>query len=152
MLKSAWRGICRCGRIFYPYGDKGVFSKEDMEGRKEAYQMIYDILADDLSKKCMISYLNARIKNDKSCVFPCYEREQTYFDNTVFQVSEGDNYIDIGAYTGDTIQLFYEACNGKPGKIWTFEGDGSLEPTIRNTILKLGIEDQTELFMTGVME
>lgn len=135
---------------FYPYGDKGVFSKEDIEGRKEAYQTIYDILADDLSKKCMISYLNARIKNDASCVFPCYEREQTYFDNTVFQVSEGDNYIDIGAYTGDTIQLFYEACNGKPGKIWAFEGDGSLEPTIRNTILKLGIEDQTELFMTGL--
>lgn len=134
----------------YPYGDKGVFSKEDIEKHKEDYQSTYELLADDLSKRCMVSYLNSRIKNDASCVFSCYEREQTYFDNTVFHVNEGENYIDIGAYTGDTIELFYEACNRKPGKIWAFEGDGSLEPTIRKTISELAVETKTELIITGL--
>ncbi len=135
---------------FYPYGDKGAFHREDIEKHQEVYQSTYELLADDLSKRCMVSYMNSRIRNDASCVFSCYEREQTYFDNSVFRVNEGENYIDVGAYTGDTIRLFYKACNQKPGQIWAFEGDRSLEPSIKKTISDLEIEDTTKLIMTGL--
>ncbi len=135
---------------FYPYGDQRTSTEETVRENMDDYQAVYDLLADNLSRDCMVSYLNARIKNDAGCVFPCYEREQTYFENTVFRVKEGENYVDIGAYTGDTIRLFFDACNGKPGKIWAFEGDRSLEGTIRSTIKELEIEDRTELFITGL--
>lgn len=135
---------------YFPYGDNKPFTRDDVEKSLPSLEKTYSLLADDFSRQCMAAYLNARISNDASCVFLCYEGEQTYFSNSVFHVNPEENYADIGAYTGDTIKLFYDSCNERPGHIWAFEGDPELKKSIDNTINGCGITAQTDLYITGL--
>ncbi len=141
-------------KVFYLsvifYGDNDFFTKELIMSNYESYQQTYELLEDELSRECMIAYLNARINGDATYVFPCYRGEETYFKNSVYQVKSGENFLDIGAYTGDTIRLFTEMCNGNVGKIWAFEADRNLEQIIRKSIIEAGVSDKTELYITGL--
>lgn len=46
-----------------------------------AFDYIYQKLADDLSRKNMVAYLNSKISGDESYISKIFETPSTYFKN-----------------------------------------------------------------------
>lgn len=105
--------------IFYEQYENipGAFVQEHID---EYYQS-YRLLSDEESEQAMIAYLNARMNNDIEYVKDCFSKEQTYFCNDIYQIGDTESYVDVGAFNGDTIQLFLAQCKGKYEKIFAFE-------------------------------
>lgn len=78
----------------------------------------YSLLADEESKKYFIQYVNARINNDYRLI-----KSETYlekFYNEIYPIHD-EYYLDLGAYTGDTIEKYLEATEGTYKKIYAIE-------------------------------
>lgn len=62
-----------------------------------------------------------------------------YFNNDVIDISDGEIYVDVGAYDGDTVETFIEACRLKHveyGKIVAFEPDKACYERLISTSAK----------------
>lgn len=139
--------------VLMPYDETEGYTKETVMELLPEYQKTYELLEDDLSRECMAGFLNSRVNEDAQFCFGCFEKEQTYFKNSVFEAVPDENYLDIGAYTGDTIRLFAKEVGGAPnGHIWAIEADKTLESVIRTSIEESGVADITELYMAGLWD
>lgn len=72
----------------------------------QRYVKLTENLCDEKSVNCMIAYINAMVTGNIEYIFDMYEQEQTYFSNDIYKVTEDETFLDVGAYDGDTIQLF----------------------------------------------
>lgn len=112
-------------RIFYftsiCYQQYNPISLEFYHMHKELYYQTYQILEDNLSKKCMVAYLNTRISDDIKYVMDSFQGEQNYFNNDIFKISEAEVYVDVGAYDGDTIKTFLKESGRKYSRIVAIE-------------------------------
>lgn len=139
--------------VLMPYDETEGYTKETVMALLPEYQRTYELLEDDFSRECMAAFLNSRVNEDAVFCFDCFEKEQTYFRNSVFEAGSDENYLDIGAYTGDTIRLFAKEVDGAPnGHIWAIEADKTLEPVIRTSIEESGVENITDLYITGLWD
>ena len=113
----------------------------------------YNWLSDDFSKKTITDFLKAHITRDFSYLrdsivdYPEYFNEYT---NSLLQRNTGGiNYVDCGAYVGDTVKKFIEFTEGKYEKIFAIEPDTEnflkLEQFAQNNELK-----NVEIFNCGV--
>ena len=143
-------------KVFYPclmpYDETERFDKESIVDMIDRYQIAYESLEDDFSRQCMASFLNARLNDDASFCFECYEGEQTYFSNSVYKAVPSENYLDVGAYTGDTIRLFIKTVMNPCGHIWAVEADESLKPRILEAIEEGNVNNITDLYFTGLWD
>ena len=89
-----------------PYKDILV-RREDLIDNKGLYEMAMKALADDKSIDCLCSWTKCSISGMAEYCYPFAKSEQTYFDNDIFQLSENEGLLDIGAYDGDTIIFIY---------------------------------------------
>lgn len=71
----------------------------------DEYKKTYENLEDEKSRACMTAFLNCKISEDYKYLLPCCVEKTGYFNNSIFQVTEED-YVDVGAYNGDTIEEF----------------------------------------------
>lgn len=84
----------------------------------EEINKAYSILEDEESKKYFNQYINARINNDYRLIqFATYYEK---FNNEIFDIDD-ENYLDLGAYTGDTIYKYLEATKSKYKNIYAIE-------------------------------
>lgn len=63
------------------------------------------------------------MSNDCDCYAAIAEISQYFPDFIRERMGEDEVYVDVGAYTGDSIEDFLEAVNGKYDKIYAFEPD-----------------------------
>lgn len=59
-----------------------------------------------------------------------------YFNNDVINLADGEIYVDVGAYDGDTVETFVEACRRKNIEykhIFAFEPDGVCYEKLRSS-------------------
>ena len=83
-----------------------------------------EILHDEKSKKIWVDFINWKITGCHSYTTKYTEGGWLeFFDSNVVPYKEDYTYIDIGAYTGDTILRFLAFCHGKFKKILAFEPD-----------------------------
>lgn len=78
---------------------------------EEAFHDTYNKLADDLSKKNMAAYLNAKFSKDESIILDVFEAPGTYFENDIMQFTLDEVYLDVGAYDGESIKKFMKKCS-----------------------------------------
>lgn len=114
--------------VFYStglsYGQTEPFSLAFIREHKKDYEELVGSLADTHSVDCLAAFLSARICDDASYVWPLAPKERiTYFDNDVLKVGSEEVYLDIGAYNGDTIEAFTDACEGRYKQIIGIEAD-----------------------------
>ncbi|MDR2803521.1 MAG: hypothetical protein LBB22_04445 [Treponema sp.] len=55
----------------------------------------------------------------------------TFFDKTILPAHDSHIYLDMGAYTGDTLIRFYAFCGGKYKKIIAMEPDKKIFSKMR---------------------
>ncbi|MBR5496061.1 MAG: FkbM family methyltransferase [Oscillospiraceae bacterium] len=100
----------------------GLFDRSYLEQNINKFDLVYDLLEDDISKKTLIDILNFKITGKIEYLDSCtYERNEILGDKLKFT---NDEYIvDLGAYDGDTIAEFLELCGGSAQSITAFEPD-----------------------------
>lgn len=87
--------------------------------------MIDHELADEKSKKVLCNRLKFLVTRDRNYILEIRDNCQ-YFDKKILSSQTIENFIDIGTYTGDSIQDFIKYKHGVYKHIWGFEPDSTL--------------------------
>lgn len=102
-----------------------LVSFEWIEKYSTELQQVYDLLADEQSRKVFADILNYKLSGKIKYLFNCTTQRLDDLRELV-ALSENENYLDLGAYNGDTINEF--------GKLtaWQWERITAVEPDRRN--------------------
>ena len=83
---------------------------------------LYEHLYDYRSKKLLYGILNNWYRYDFQTLKECQENNyRDYFDLDIVHCDEDEVFVDLGAYTGDTILDYLREYNGKYKKIYAYE-------------------------------
>lgn len=102
------------------YGDT-VFNGEYYEKNKENLKNVYNLLADETSKKVFENTVKYKLSGDISYLFGCETDEDEAF-NSILKLGDSETYLDLGAYKGDTVKTFIKYTDNYE-KIYAVEPD-----------------------------
>lgn len=104
------------------FDDDEVFTREFYDKNQTAFEELYYNLADDLSRRVFCDIINFKISGKiKYLTYNTSSRDEL-FEN-IIKPSDHENYVDVGAYNGDTIEEFLQYTNGQYSKITAVEPD-----------------------------
>lgn len=110
------------------------------------FENTYTKLEDEASRKNMEAYLNAQVTKDDHWILSVFEKTTTYFENDVISLAKDEVYLDLGAYNGDSMKKFIEACPDYK-QILAVEVQPSL---YHELIQKWGSNPRVSIYHTGV--
>lgn len=115
------------------FGD-GIFDLDYYNENREKFEKAYSLLADDISRDTFEATINYKISGKLSYLRNFYQHKDEMFKE-VLKIHDNEHYVDLGAYTGDTIR---EVMHYGGYKTVT-----AFEPDLKNfTKMKTFIEDQ----------
>ncbi len=126
-LPEVMRNIDRIAETYELYapdvpviGD-GVFDKQFVRDNMEKLEWTRNCLEDEQSQFVFDKIAQYRITGDIRCLNEC----STPKDEALRLLKTGSNetYVDLGAYTGDTVVEFLKLCNMKFNRIYAVEPD-----------------------------
>jgi hypothetical protein len=131
-----------------PFKVDNVFtSSGELEKNAAAFEKLCGSLADDLSKELFIKCIRYKVTGDGLPLFSMID-DDTFFDKTILPAHDKHIYVDVGAYTGDTMIRFYAFCGGKYKKIMAMEPDAENFSKMR-AMVKACRLDNIELHNVG---
>lgn len=98
-----------------------VFDLEYIRRHNKELTSVYNILADEQSKKVFLDVLNFKISGKIDYLKSCESNIAEVYESLI-KPSQSDVYVDLGAYNGDTISEFLSYSKGAK-KIIAFEPD-----------------------------
>lgn len=122
-LGIAEEKILQCDIICQFPWEKQIISFLEKEGNK--LELFYDRLQDEKSKTVFENRLKFLLTRRREYMTSIHD-ELPYFDTSIFDPNKIQNYIDLGTYTGDTIEQFCKL-NHSYQRVWGFEPDKELE-------------------------
>lgn len=99
-----------------------IFNDDFISENEYDINKAYTLFADEKSKEVYASYVNFEYSGKPEYLFGCESDENEAFINCI-HLGENENYVDIGAYRGDTIEKFLSYTGGKYGFITAVEPD-----------------------------
>lgn len=103
-----------------PVAGEGLFTYAYCLENAEKIRSVYDMLADEKSRRTYADVLNFKISGKieylNSCTSP---KEEIYGE--IIPLCEDEIFADLGAYNGDTAAEFMSACNNNFRHIYAFE-------------------------------
>lgn len=103
--------------------DGTTFDIEYARENKGKIEAAYNLLADDVSRKTFENIVFFKLTGDINYLFDCEkEKSEAY---TLLSLGEKEDYLDLGAYTADTIFEFLGQTNG-------YNTITAVEPDIKN--------------------
>ena len=89
---------------------------------QSALEEIYEHMADQLSKDTYETMIRYRINRDPSLIMQIQQLDdkQYFLEKTPF-LHDHEIFVDVGAYTGDTVQKFISAVNNQYNSIYALE-------------------------------
>ncbi len=109
-------------------------------------EKVYEMLADEQSKKCFSGVLNFMISGKISYLQNCTTDRDEVFRN-IIKLGDGESYADLGAYNGDTVEEFLQLTGGKFRHITALEPD---KKNYRKLFAKFGDRENIELLQNGI--
>lgn len=103
----------------------GLFTKEYMLEHFDELELVYSLLTDEQSRKVFENVIEFKITGDISLLKACETSADEAYEN-ILCPCENEIYLDLGAYTGDTVRQLLEYTDGKYKKII------AVEPNKRN--------------------
>lgn len=93
----------------------------------EKFQQAYERFTDEKSQEIFVNILNYRITKDQKYLERMQEyvddEKKQYFDEKLFAFSADEIFLDLGAYTGDTLERFDKLYQGNWEKYYGIEAD-----------------------------
>lgn len=105
----------------FPVAGEGCFTPEYYEKNAERIKRIREILADDRSREVLDCVIKYKLSGKPEYLYAC--ETDACRNLSLLNLSENETYVDLGAYTGDTISDFLDLTHGKYKKIIAFEPD-----------------------------
>lgn len=105
-----------------PVAGDGLFTREFVEENIDKFNKVYELLADEKSRKSFENVVKFKISGKVDYLFEIYSEDDEIYEN-IFKFNENETILDLGAYDGDTVRKFYEKTNGKYNKIIALEPD-----------------------------
>ncbi len=101
---------------------------------RELYDEIAGRLADDQSRKALHAYCMVNDTKDAECLLQDDILVKDMFDFEELHLTEEERYADIGAWVGDTVELFAEKTGGRYDHIYTVEPDPDSVERLRECV------------------
>ena len=92
-------------------------SEEYIKENIHDFTKTYNSLADDISRQNMQDYLNVQLTRSGNSIISHFNDSCTYFNNDIINLNSNEQYLDIGAYNGSSIDEFIKTTNNKFDKI-----------------------------------
>lgn len=116
--------------------------KRFFEKNAKEYYKNFCLLEDEKSKKCMIAYLKCKISENIDDILDVFQEEHiNYFENPIFTVQRDEVYIDVGAYIGDSLELFLKTVDYQYKKIYLYEPNEGYVSILKRYIEKKKLEN-----------
>ena len=96
----------------------------------DAVRAAYGLLADPLSRAEYLLQLSYLLSTMDSMEVPSPAQDDWYFPRDLFTLREDETFVDCGAYDGDTLTCFLDACGDRFGEIVAFEPDPDAFPRL----------------------
>lgn len=129
------------------YGDN-IFDMKFYEKNIEEIEKTYHLLADNQSKTVYENIINFKLTGKLRYLKESYSSKDEVFKNIIC-LGKNENYLDLGAYRGDTIEEFIHYSGGSYNDIT------ALEPDIK-TFMKLkenvSMMKNIKLFQMGIWD
>ena len=123
----------------------GLFCEEYYNSNKARFDAVYERLADDLSRKTYENLIKYKLSGKIEYLLDCEVDRDEPFD-TILNLSANEIFVDLGAYTGDTVLGFVD-------RVKTYEKIFAVEPDSKNfRKLKINTENlgNIECFNVGI--
>lgn len=120
-----------------------LISEEFLIENDKILNEFYSDLRDEASEKCFISYLESRVNDDPSYMFPYYREGISYYQNDIFALGKNETLLDIGACVGNSIWPFVDAVDGSYRSIIALEPDESNCLILRERIKDRAVQNVT---------
>lgn len=105
-----------------PVIGEGLFDEQYIFENKDKIERVKSLLADDKSREvfdCIIRYrLTGNVAFLRQCETP---KAEAY---SLLKLGDKETYVDLGAYTGDTVEEFLHVTGNKFKEIYAVEPDG----------------------------
>ena len=105
-----------------PLFGEGVFDLDFVEKNKDKIERVYSLLADEWSKKVYANIINYKISG-KISYLKEISTDRVADLKDIFEFSDNEDYLDLGAYDGDTIKEFSALTDGRFRSITALEPD-----------------------------
>lgn len=111
------------GQYFFDMQDNGERSREWFVENSSKILKVYQLLEDEESKKIYANIICNRIANVYSCYkyYELYSDGQYFSPNNIYTVHKNENFVDIGAFDGDSIEDFVSRVGSSFEAIHAFE-------------------------------
>lgn len=124
----------------------GLFTRDYARRHREELEQVYAALADEQSRLVFRSVVEYKITGRIQLLFDCETPPEEAFE-TILCLGEQENYLDLGAYTGDTIAEFLRHTGGSYSHIYAAEPD---EKTFRKLQQNTAELANCQLFPVGI--
>lgn len=105
-----------------PLFGPGIFDYDFLEANIEKIEEAYHIFADEKSREVFVDVINFRLTGKPEYLWRCESGREEVFEN-IIRLGKNEDYVDLGAYDGDTIAEFLENTGGSFSSITAFEPD-----------------------------
>ena len=82
-----------------------IFTREYAKAHREELERVYGLLADDHSRKVLRDVVEYKLTGDIKLLRGCESEPREAWEN-ILRPGKEEHYMDLGAYTGDTIAEF----------------------------------------------
>ena len=105
-----------------PLFGSGLFDYDFLTANMDNIEKAYNLFADEKSKEVFADIINFRLTGDPKILRRCEtDREEVFSD--IINLGDSEDYVDLGAYDGDTIKEFLDNTNNRYSSITAFEPD-----------------------------
>lgn len=116
-----------------PVAGGGLFSREFISENEDKFDLVYNNLADEESKKTYLDILNFKVSGKIEYLLNSFADKDKIYDE-ILKLSDNENIIDLGAYDGDTIREFLSFTGGQYSYITALEPDEkNFKKLLKNT-------------------
>lgn len=123
-----------------PFSQMEVITREYLREHEEELDQVYAMLSDDLSRRVFLNVLDFKVSGKVAYLKDCTTSIEEVYQNILCPGSQED-YVDLGAYTGDTLEEFLFYTQGKYRSLTAFEPDQKNFKKMEKRLEKLGIAD-----------
>lgn len=95
-----------------------------MEDRLEDLERIDEWLSDDISRETFEKIIEFRMLDDTITV-PTFEQRDEYFAYDIYRKISDESFVDCGAYTGTTLDIFLENNRNQFSEYYAIEPDSA---------------------------
>ncbi len=127
------------------YGEH-IFDSDFYTKHREQLEQVYEMLGDELSKKTFENVVRYKLTGNIDCLKSVFSEKEEVFEHLI-RLSHKEDYLDLGAYRGDTIEEFLRHTDGEYRSITALEPDVK---TYRKLKEYAGNMHDTQLYNMGI--